>query len=56
LRAGWRLEEPLFEAAFFLGAEALAALRPFASSTLRLSASIRSTTGVSGAGSGFAIS
>src|SRR5437879_9836629 len=56
LRAGCLREEPLFGAALFLEAEALAALRPFASSTLRLSASIRSTTGVSGTGSGFAIS
>src|SRR5690242_8605545 len=62
LRAGWRraLEEPLFGAAFFF-AEALldafaVVLRPLTSSTLCLSASIRSTTGVSGAGSGFAIS
>src|SRR5919201_4744917 len=43
LRAGARrLEEPLFGAALFFPAGSLAAvLRPFASSTLRLSASIR---------------
>src|ERR671937_910621 len=57
LRAGARrLEEPLFGAALFLEAAGFAVFRSFASSTLRLSASIRSTTGVSGTGSGFAIS
>jgi hypothetical protein len=54
LRAGARFEEPFFSAAFFFGAAPV--LRPFASATLRFSASIRSTTGASGTGSGFAIS
>ena len=57
MRAGARRArevEPLFGAAFFFDAAA-AVLRPFASATLFLSASIRSTTGASGTGSGFDI-
>ena len=45
LTRGCALRRPLFAAAFFFGAAAV--LRPCASATLRLSASIRSTTGAS---------
>src|SRR5919202_6423994 len=49
------LREPPFEAALFLPSAA-APGRPWAAATLALSASIRSTTGVSGTGSGFVTS
>src|SRR5207249_12267361 len=57
LRAGVRRPpEPLFGAVLVFEAADFVVLRSLASATLRFSASIRSRTGASGTGSGFAIS